>query len=67
MEPDSPTDPRPTQWVKVTAVVPADLYVVWDTVCGMLENQGVTHRSEQVRNGMVLEVLAAEWIAGERR
>lgn len=58
--------PRKANWVKVTAVIPADLFVVWDTVCNRLAQEGVTHDSEPVRNGMVLEILAAEYLGGKR-
>lgn len=59
-------DLRATNWVKISAVIPADLYVVWDEVCERLRREGVDHHSEVVRNGMVVEILCAEYINQQR-
>ena len=58
--------PRKARWIKVQAVIPAEVFPLWDTVCGMLEREGVDHKHEVVRNGMVLEILAAEYLASNR-
>ena len=60
-------EPRPARWVKVSSLIPTDLYIVWDEVCEMLRKRGVDHHNELVRNGMVLEYLCAEYIASHRR
>lgn len=56
-------EPRAARWVKVSGVIPVDLYVVWDEVCERLRKQGVDHANEMVRNGMVMEILCAEYLS----
>jgi hypothetical protein len=59
--------PRRSRWVKVTCVIPAESFVVFDEVRGRLEREyEVRHPVEQVQNGMVLEIVCAEWLAGAR-
>jgi len=58
--------PKKANWVKITCVVPAEMFAVWDVVCNELAKDGVSHDNEPVRNGMVLEVLAAEFLGGAR-
>lgn len=59
--------PRKSNWVKITAVIPAEMFVVWDTVASRIEEEvGQLHDSEPVRNGMILEILAAEYLGGAR-
>lgn len=58
--------PRRANWVKITCVIPAEMFVVWDTVCSELSRKGVDHESEPVRNGFVLEYLCAEYLGGKR-
>jgi hypothetical protein len=58
--------PRKASWVKITAVIPAEVFIVWDEVRERLAEQGITHGNEPVRNGMILEILAAEFLAGKR-
>jgi hypothetical protein len=55
---------RPVKWVKVSAVIPADLFVVWQEVIERMEKRGIRHDVEVVRNGMIIEVLSAEYLAG---
>lgn len=56
--------PRRSNWVKVTCIIPAESFIVFDEVRGRLEKEGVRHNVEQVQNGMVLEIICAEWMAG---
>lgn len=58
--------PRKSSWVKITCVVPAEMFAVWDSVCSELAREGFTHENEPVRNGIVLEVLCAEYLGGAR-
>lgn len=59
--------PRESRWVKVTCIIPAESFVVFDETRGRLEREyGVRHKIEQVQNGMVLEIVCAEWLAGVR-
>lgn len=64
--PSSPTDgePRQAKWIKITAIVPADLFPAWQAAVDEIAKEGVTHPNEPVRNGMVLEILAANYLAG---
>lgn len=57
--------PRQARWVKIEAVIPAEVFPLWDTVCSKLEDEGVIHNHEIVRNGMVVEILVAEFLAGK--
>lgn len=59
--------PRKANWVKITAIIPSELYIVWDEVVSLLAKQGVDHENELVRNGQILEVLSAEYLASGRR
>jgi hypothetical protein len=54
---------RQSRWVKLQAVIPADLYVVWDEVCERLRAEGVDHGNDLVRNGIVIEILCAEYLS----
>jgi hypothetical protein len=56
--------PRRSNWVKVTCVMPAEAFAIFDTARDRVARQyGINHPAEQVNNGLVLEVLAAEFIA----
>lgn len=57
---------KEARWVKVSAVIPADLYIVWDSVVTVMQKRGIDHDSEVIRNGMVLEVLCADYLASKR-
>lgn len=56
--------PRKSNWVKITCVIPAESFSVFDEVRGILEREGVRHDLEPVWNGMVLEIVCAEFLAG---
>jgi hypothetical protein len=58
--------PRRSSWVKVTCVIPAEVFPLFDTVRSNLEGMGVRHNIEQVQNGMVLEIVCAEWLASSQ-
>lgn len=55
--------PRQSDWVKVTCIIPAESFQVFDSARTRLEREGVVHPNEQMQNGMVLEILAAEFLA----
>lgn len=59
--------PRESRWVKVTCIIPAESFIVFDETRGRLAREhGVSHPVEPVQNGMVLEIVCAEWLAGAR-
>lgn len=61
--PDILVGERPSEWIKVTCIIPAESFQVFDAARTRLEREGVTHPNEQVQNGMVLEIMAAEFLA----
>lgn len=59
--------PRKSSWVKVTCIIPAESFIVFDETRGRLAREhDVRHPVEQVQNGMVLEIVCAEWLSGAR-
>ena len=56
--------PRKSNWVKVTCIMPADAFATFDAARELVAKKyGVQHDVEQVSNGLVLEVLSAEFLA----
>lgn len=53
-----------SEWVKLTAILPGDVWQIWESVVDTLEQENVTHENEQVRNGIIVEILCAEYLAG---
>lgn len=56
---------RPTGdgWVTLLAVLPDALSVVWDAVCDEIAQQVELHPDKPVRNGQVVEILCASYLA----
>lgn len=57
---------RPTSdaWVTLLAALPKELSVVWDAVCERIQEQADLHPDRPVRNGQVIEILCASYLAG---
>jgi len=43
--------------------MPVEAFATFDAARGKLEKMGVQHQQEVVKNGMVLEILSAEFLA----
>jgi ParB-like nuclease domain len=55
------------EWLTITADVPREFVEgEWHEVTEALRAQGVHHKSATVELGLMLEALAAEWLAGAR-
>lgn len=55
--------PVQSNWTRVVCIIPAEAFQVFDAARTKLEREGVVHPVEQVQNGMVLEILAAEYLS----
>lgn len=53
----------PINWIKVTCLLPAEAYGVFDAAREKLRVRGLDHEREEIRNGLALEALAAEYLA----
>lgn len=56
---------RPTGdgWATIIAVIPADLAVVFDEAVAAIEEDTQLHPDRPVRNGQILEILCASYLA----
>lgn len=56
---------RPTGdgWATILAVLPDDLVVVWDETVAAIEEDTQLHPDRPVRNGQILEILCANYLA----
>ena len=47
-------------------VIPESVGPLWDEVVRIMELHGVEHPNKAVKNGMILEMLVADFLAGPR-
>ena len=58
---------RPSEWTKLTFVLPSSVAGLWEIARTRAWREGVPrpeHVTEHVRNGLVLEALIADYLAG---
>lgn len=55
--------PEGDGWVNVLAVLPEALSVVWDAVSDEIAAQVDLHPDKPVRNGQIVEILCASYLA----
>lgn len=55
--------PEGDGWVTLLAVLPEELSVVWDAVLDDIAQRADLHADKPVRNGQVVEILCANYLA----
>lgn len=50
--------------MKITSIIPVDVWPMWEVAVDRMRKEGIAHPVENIRNGMVLEMLIAEYLAG---
>lgn len=57
------SETKPSEWVKLTVIIPGALWPAWEAAKDKAARAGISHRVQNVENGLVLEVLIAEFLA----
>lgn len=54
------------RWFELTAVIPAEIRVLWEEVSYRFRLMGITHENPEVERGMIIEYLMADWLTSNR-
>ena len=51
-------------WHRIEAIIPVEARPVWEEVRLRMQMHGIVHDNLDVENGMIIEMLSAEFLAG---